>query len=188
MNHRDFLRLVVNDFIDTNSTTPLGLEMYTADILGAPFNLQIEPDNAIEFDLRLDLRFNVRIRELDYWTDEGILLIHFNAFIDVATVNASKLSLSLSPYYSQDVSNTVSITGGEILNQSPGLTLSVAIKLTSSDQDLVVSRGIWANGSSIYNSFVVLESGFAVAYYGAEVSLTTRYLVTNIRRAPTGDP
>ena len=188
MNPRDFLRLVGNDFIDTNSTTPLGLEMYTADILGAPFNLRIEPDNAIEFDLKLDLRFNVRIRELDYWTDEGILLIHFNTLIDIATVNASKLSLTLSPYYSEDVSNTVSITGGEILNQSPGLTSSVAIKLTSSDQDLVVSRGIWANGSSIYNSFVVLESGFAVAYFGAEVSLTTPYLVTNIRRAPTGDP
>ncbi len=178
----------MNEFIDTNSTTPLGLEMYTAGMLGAPFNLQIEPDNAIECGVTLDLNFIVRISGLDYWTNEGILLIHFNTFIDVATVNASKLSLSLSSRYNRDVNNTVNITGGEILNQTPGLTSSVAIKLTSNNQDLLVSKGIiWANSSSIYDSFVVLESGFAVTYFGTEVSLTTRYLVRNFRRAPTGE-
>ncbi len=196
MNHRDFLRLFENEFIDTTSTT--SLEMYTADMLGAPFNLQIQPDEAVEFVLRLSLSSYVGISAApDYWTDEGILLIHFTAFIDVATVNASKLSLShsYSYYYNQDIdaNNTVNITGGEILNQSPGLTLSVAIKLTSSDHDLLASKRICTggNGSSIYDCYLDTESGFATAYFGAEVYTTAnsyrRYTVNKIWREPTGE-
>ena len=186
MNPRDYLRMVVSEFIDTNSTTPLGLEMYTADMLGAPFNLQIEPDEAIECDLRTNLMFNVRITDPDYWTDERILLIHFTTFIDVATVNASKLSLSLN--HNQDANNTVNITGGEILNQSPGLTLSVAIRLTFSDQALLASKGIcmWNDGFNL-PCYVGIESGFAAGYFGVEVSPTTGNSVYNFWRAPTGN-
>ncbi len=192
MNPRDFLRLVENEFINTTSTT--SLEMYTADMLGAPFNLQIQPDEAIEFVLRLSLSSYVRIGAPDYWTDEGILLIHFNDFIDVTTVNASKLSLSRSSlyYYNWDANNFVNITGGEILNQSPGLTLSVAIKLTSNDHDLLASKRICTGGneSSIYDCFLNTESGFATAYFGAEVYPTANfggYTVNKIQRAPTGE-
>ncbi len=183
MNHRDFLRMVVNEFIDTNSTTPLGLEMYTADMLGAPFNLQIQPDDAIEFNVTLNLNTYIGIRYLDYWTDEGILLIHFTAFIDVATVNASKLSFSRN--YNRDANNTVNITGGKILNQSPGLTSSMAIRLTSSDQDLLDSKGI-CTGGFIYDCYLSIELGFATAYFGKEVIPNTGYSVNYIRRAPTG--
>ncbi len=184
MNHRDFLRMVVNKFIDTNSTTPLGLEMYTADMLGAPFNLQIEPDDAIEFNVTLNLYSSyIGIRYLDYWTDEGILLIHFTAFIDVATVNASKLSFFRN--YNRDANNTVNITGGKILNQSPGFTSSVAIRLTSSDQDLLDSKGI-CTGGFIYDCYLSIELGFATAYFGKEVIPNTGYSVNYIRRAPTG--
>ena len=189
MNPRDFLRMVVNEFIDTNSTTPLGLEMYTADMLEAPFNLRIEPDDPIEFDLRLNLNsYNIG-RYLDYWTDEGILLIHFYYFIDVATVNASKLSLSRSSYYQRDANNTVNITGGELLNQSPGLTLSVAIKLTSNDQALLASKGICTGdtGNSIRDCYLAVESGFAAAYFGPVVYSTRVYSVNKIRRAPIGE-
>ncbi len=187
MNHRDFLRLVVNEFIDTNSN--MTLEMYTADMLGAPFNHRIEPDNPIECDLRLDLRLNGRINGFDYWTDEGIILINFETFIDVATVNASKLSLSRSSYYyGRDASNTVNITGGEILNQSPGLTSSVAIRLTSNDHDLVMSKRICTggNGSSIYYCYLDKEPGFAILYNGVEVSFSYDQ-VSNIRRVHTGN-
>ena len=192
MNPRDFLRLFENEFIDTTSTT--SLEMYTADMLGAPFNLQIQPDEAVEFVLRLSLSSYVGISAApDYWTDEGILLIHFTAFIDVATVNASKLSLSRpSSYYQRDPNNTVNITGGEVLNQSPGLTLSVAIKLTSNDHDLLASKRI-CTGSSIYDCYLNTESGFATAYFGAEIYSTANYIfffgytVNKIQRAPTGE-
>ena len=186
MNPRDFLRMVVNEFIDTNSTMPLGLEMYTADMLAAPFNLRIEPDDPIEFDLRLNLNYNIGIRYLDYWTDEGILLIHFYFFIDVATVNPSKLLLSRN--YNRNVNNTVNITGGEILNQSPGLTVSVAIKLTSNDQDLLASKRICTGdtGNSIRDCYLAVESGFAAAYFGPEVSPTIRGANT-IQSAPTGE-
>ena len=197
MNPRDFLRLFENEFINTTSTTSLDLEMYTADMLGAPFNLQIQPDEAVEFVLRLSLSSYVQIRSSDYWTNEGILLIHFNNFIDVATVNASKLSLSRtsSYYYNRDASNTVNITGGEILNQSPGLTLSVAIRLTSNDHDLLSSKRICTGGneSSIYDCYIGTESGFATAYFGAEVYPTSNYIyfggytVNKIQRAPTGE-
>ncbi len=189
MNPRDRLRMVVNEFIDTNSTMPLGLEMYTADMLGAPFNFQIEPDDPFEFNVTLNLYYsNVGISAFDYWTDEGILLIHFNTFIDVATVNASKLSLSRN--YPRDVNNTVNITGGVILNQSPGLTLSVAIKLTSSDLARLMSRQICTgNGRFIYNCYLDTELGFSIAYFGAEVSsfFYYAYSVQKIRRAPTGE-
>ncbi len=190
MNPRDHLRMVVNEFIDTNSTMPLGLEMYTADMLGAPFNLRIEPDDVIEFNVTLNLYgFNNIIRYLDYWTDEGIILIHFYTFIDVATVNTNKLSLSRSSYYyNRDANNTVNITGGEVLNQSPGLTLSIAIKLTTSDQNLLASKGICTGdiGNSIRDCYLAVESGFAAAYFGPEVSPTIRGANT-IQSAPTGE-
>ncbi len=187
MNPRDFLTLIVKKFIDINSTTPLGLEMYTADMLGAPFNLRIEPDNPIECDLRLNLRFNVRITDPDYLIDEGILLIHFTTFIDVATVNTSKL-LSLSRNYYRDANNTVNITSGEVLNQSPGLTKTVAIRLTSSDQDLLASKGLCI-GNDGFNlpCYVGIESGYAAAYFGVEISPTTGNPVYNFWRNSTGD-
>ena len=184
MNPRDFLRLFENEFIDTTSTT--SLEMYTADMLGAPFNLQIQPDEAVEFVLRL-LSSSLGISAApDYWADEGIILIHFLAFIDVATVNASKLSFSRN--YPRDVNNTINITGGEILNQSPGLTLSVAIRLTSNDQALLVSKGICTGDirNSIRDCYLAVESGFAAAYFGPEVSPNT-YSVNTIWSAPTGE-
>ena len=183
MNPRDFLRLLSNKFIDTNSTTTVPLEMYTADMLGTPFNLRIEPDNPFEFDVRVILSSNVGVNDLDYWINDSILLIHFNAFIEVATVNASKLSLSLS--FNQDnANNTVNITNGEVLNHSPGLTSSVAIRLSSNDQDLLASKGICI---IIQDCYLGIEEGFAAAYFGEEVSPTTSYRVRNIRRAPTGE-
>ena len=48
MNPRDYLKLVVDEFINTTSTTT-PLEMYTADMFVVPFNLRIEPDDPIEF-------------------------------------------------------------------------------------------------------------------------------------------
>ncbi len=189
MNPRDHLKLILDEFIDTNSTTPLGLEMYTADMLGAPFNLRIEPENAIECDVRLSLSSYVGIIDTDYWIDEGILLIHIYSFIDVATVNPSKLSLSRNNY--RDASNTVNIMGGEILNRSPGLTSSVAIRLTASDQDLLTSKGICTGGNKSFNydCYLSIKSGFAAAYFGAEVYPTRYkgYTVNNIQRAPTGE-
>ena len=179
MNPRDYLRLVVNEFVNTTSTT-IPLEMYTADMIGAPFNLRIEPDDPIECDARLYL-YSVGITDIDYWTNEGILLIHFNTFIEVATVNVSKLSLSRNYY--QDANNTVNITSGEILNQSPGLTSSVAIRLTLTDLALVGSKGICTEGGSCR---LVAESGFAAAYYGRETFSTNNY-VNNFRSAPTGE-
>ncbi len=182
MNPRDFLRLLSNKFIDTNSTT-VRLEMYTADMLGAPFNLRIEPDNPFEFDVRVSLSSFVRVNDLDYWINDSILLIHFNAFIEVATVNASKLSLSLS-FNQNNANNTVNIKNGEVLNHSPGLTSSVAIRLTSNDQDLLASKGICI---IIQDCYLGIEEGFAAAYFGEKISPTTSYRVRNIRTAPTGE-
>ena len=182
MNPRDHLRMVMNEFIDTNSTMPLGLEIYTADMLGAPFNLRIEP---FEFDMRVSLSSFVGVNDLDYWINDSILLIHFNTFIDVATVNASKLSLSHN--YNRDANNTVNIMGGEILNQSPGLTLSVAIRLTSNDQDLLASKGICTAGNIIQDCYLGIKEGFAAGYFGVNVSTYTGYEVSNFRRVPTGE-
>ncbi len=183
MNPRDYLRLVVNEFINRNSTT-VPLEMYTKDMIGAPFNLRIEPDDPIECDARLYFYSEERIiNEIDYWTDEGILLIHFNTFIEVATVNVSKLSLSRNYY--QDANNSVNITSGEILNQSPGLTSSVAIRLTLTDLALVGSKGICTEGLG-GSCRLVAESGFAAAYYGRETFSINNY-VNNFRSAPTGE-
>ncbi|XP_064385332.1 uncharacterized protein LOC135334155 isoform X5 [Halichondria panicea] len=181
MNHRDYLKLVLDGFISTTSTTPL--EMYTADMLGAPFNLHIEPNDAIEFNVIMNFYSYVGITDLDYWIDEGILLIHFRTLIDVATVNPSKLSL----FRNYDRSNAVSITGGEVLNQSPGLARSVAIRLTSDDLDILACRGICTGNDLIFNQacYLGVESEFATGYFGVEVSPTTGYRVNNIRRAPT---
>ncbi len=185
MDPRDYLRLNLGDFINTTSTMPL--EMYTADMLGDPFDLRIEPYDAIECDviLRLYRDYFDYHYKIDYWMDEGILMIHVNTLIDVATVNASKLSLSRN-YYNPDANNIVNITGGEVLNQSPGLTSSVAIKLTSSDQDLLASKGLCR-----YNlvCFMTIKSGFAATHYGLKVRSPRpyAYAVSNLGRAPTGN-
>ncbi len=189
MNPRDHLKLVVDEFINDNttSTMPLGLEMYTADMFVVPFNLRIEPDDPIEFDVIVNLNSYAGITDIDYWTDEGILLIHFDTFIEVATVDASKLSLSaISRNNNLD---TVNITSGEILNQSPSLARSVGIKLTLSDLALLASKGICTGGnrSFVQDCYLGVQSGFAAAYHGASVSPNNGHQVNNFRRALTGE-
>ncbi len=187
MNPRDYFKLVVDEFINATSTMPLGLEMYTADMLGAPFNLRIEPDDPIEFDVSdEDLHpIYAEITDTDYWTDEGILLIHFNTFIEVATVNVSKLSLYRNN--NRDANNTVNITSGEILNQSPSLARSVGIKLTLSDLALLASKGICTESNrSFVQCRYQIQSGFA-AYFGERVFRSRDGYVNNFRRALTGE-
>ena len=186
MNPRDYLKLVVDEFINTTSTTT-PLEMYTADMFVVPFNLRIEPDDPIECDVRKNLYSNARVTDTDYWTDEGILLIHFNTFIEVATVDVSKLSLSRNYY--QDANNTVNITSGEILNQSPSLARSVGIKLTLSDLALLASKGICtgSNKSLIQDCYLSIQSGFAALYHGVSVSPSTGYSANTFQRALTGE-
>ncbi len=176
----------MDEFINaTSTTTPL--EMYTADMFVVPFNLRIEPDDPIEFDVIVDFNSYVGITDTDYWTDEGILLIHFSTFIVVATVNASKLSLSRNYY--QDANNTVIIKSGEIWNQSPSLARYVGIKLTLSDLALLASKGICtgSNKSFIQDCYLGVQSGFAAAYHGASVSPSTGHQVNNFQSALTGE-
>ncbi len=56
MDPRDYLRLNLGKFINTTSTMPL--EMYTAEMLGDPFDLRIEPYDAIECDVILRLYYS----------------------------------------------------------------------------------------------------------------------------------
>ncbi len=179
MNSRDYFRLLSNKFINITSTT-VSLEMYNADNMFVyPFNLRIEPDDAIQCDVILHLT-NLKIHEIDYWINEGILLILVNTLLDVATVNVSKLLLH------RDANNTavnVNIMSGEILNQSPGLTSSVAIRLTLTDQDLLVSKGICTYDQAC---FISIKSGFAATHYGQEVRSFDGYPVYNRGTAPTG--
>ncbi len=190
MNPRDYFKLVVDEFINTSTTsTTTPLEMYTADMFVVPFNLRIQPDDPIEFEAIVDLYSYAGITHTDYWTDEGIVLIHFNTFIEVATVNVSKLSLSLSRSNNRDANNTVNITSGEILNQSPSQARSVGIKLTLSDLALLASKGICteSNRSFIQDCYLLIKSGFAAAYHGASVYPRTGYRVNNFQRALTGE-
>ncbi len=114
-------------------------------------------------------------------------MIHFTSFIEVATVNVSKLSLSRNN--NQDANNTVNITSGEILNQSPSLARSVGIKLTLSDLALLASKGICTGGnkSFIQDCYLDIKSGFAATYHGGSVSPSTGRQVNNFQRALTGE-
>ncbi len=187
MDPRDYLRMVSVEFINATSTdatsTNIGLEMYTSSTLEAPFYVRIEPNDTFQCDATLNLGGgSVGIYSPDYWINEEIILIHFNRLIDVATVNASKLSLSRTRVgYDQYGNNTVNITGGEILNESPGLTQSVAIRLTSSDQALLVSKGICTAGGRnfIRDCYLTLEEGFAASYYGEESYYSGSYSVSD---------
>ena len=184
MNPRDYFKLVVDEFINTTSTTT-PLEMYTADMFVVPFNLRIEPDDPIEFDVGKNLYSYAWIADVDYWTDEGILLIHFSTFIEFATVDVSKLSLSA------DANNTVNITSGETLNQSSSLAGSVGIKLTLSDIALLASKGICTGGnkSLIQACYLGVQSGFVATYHGGSVSPSRSigYRVNNFQKALTGE-
>ena len=192
MDPRDYLRMVSVEFINATSTnatsTNIGLEMYTSAALEAPFYVRIEPNNTFQCDATLNLRGSVGITySPDYWINEEIIVIHFNILIDVATVNASKLSLSRD-YYDQYGNNTVNITGGEILNESPGLALSVAIRMTSSDRALLASKGICvASGVDfIQDCYLSLEGGFTASYFGEKSSYFRGYSVSNFgSRAPS---
>ncbi len=194
MDPRDYLRMVSDQFInatstDATSTNNIGLEMYTSAALEAPFYVRIEPNDTFQCDTTLNLGGSVGISYLpDYWINEEIILIHFNRLIDVATVNASKLSLSRIRY-DQYGNNTVNITGAEILNESPGVALSVAIRITSSDRALLASKGICVAGGVdfIQDCYLILEEGFTASYFGEEGSyFRGGYSVSNFgSRAPS---
>ncbi len=191
MDPRDYLRMVSVEFINTTSasatSTNIALEMYTVAALEAPFYVQIEPNDTFQCDVTLNFRSSVHIIYFDYWINEEIVIIHFNLLIDVTTVNASKLSLSRESY-DQYGNNTVNITGGEILNESPGLTQSVAIRLTSSDRALLTSKGICTAGGVdfIQDCYLSLEGGFTASYFGEESSYFSGYPVSNFgSRAPS---
>ncbi len=172
INPRDYLRMVSDEFINATSTTPIRIEVYTADTLGYPFNLRIEPNDTIESSVSLNTYSYVGVNNLDYWIDEGIFMIHFNALIDVDTIDTSTLSLS-SSRYDEYGNNTVNITGAEVLNEGPGLASSVGIRITSSDRALLASKGICVSGGvdDIQDCFISLEEGFAVSHFGEELDI-----------------
>ncbi len=185
MNHRDYLRMIMDEFINATSTMPVRVEMYTVDTLGDPFNLRIESNDTVECTVFLNTYSYVGVNDLDYWIDEGIILIHLNALVDVDTVNISMLSLSSSRSDGNE-NNTLILTSAEILNESPGLALTVGIRMTSSDRALLASRGICTAGGvdSILDCFVSLEEGFAASHFGEESSDTSGLSVSNYRRTP----
>ena len=185
MNHRDYQRMIMDEFINATSTTPVRLEMYTADTLGTPFNLRIESNDTVECTVFLNTYSYVGVNDFDYWIDEGIILIHLNVLVDVDTVNISMLSLSSSRSDGNE-NNTLILTSAEILNESPGLALTVGIRMTSSDRALLASRGICTAGGvdSILDCFVSLEEGFAASHFGEESSDTSGLSVSNYRRTP----
>ncbi len=83
---------------------------------------------------------------MDYWINEGIILFHFCALMDVETFDLSREILVSSSRSDRNENNTLVLTSAEILNESPGLALSVGIRMTSSDQALLASRGICVAG------------------------------------------
>ena len=188
MDPRDYLRMISDKFINTTSanatSTNIALEMYTAAALEAPFYVRIEPNDTVQCDVILNLGgsqfVGISYSPADYWINEDIIVIHFTSLIDVATVNASKLSLSRGGY-DQYGNNIVNIAGGEILNESPGLTQSVAIRLTSSDRALLASKRICTAGGRnfIRDCYFTLEEGFAASYYGEESSYFGTYPVSD---------
>ena len=183
MNPRDYFRLVSDEFLDTTLET-IPLEMYTADMLGAPFNIRIESNDTVECDLIWNRYSFVGINELDYLADEGIILLHLNTLIDVSTVDPNMLSLSRDSF--RDTNNTINMTDSEVLNLSPGLTTTIAIQLTLSDREVVASKEICTRLDN-QDCYLVIESGFAAAYFGEEVSPNSGYQINNIQRAPTGE-
>ena len=186
MNPRDYLRMITDEFINATSTMPVRLEMYTVDTLGAPFNLRIESNDTVECAVILNLYSYVVINDLDYWINEGIILIHFSALMDVDTVNISMLSLSSSRSDRNEI-NTLVLTNAEILNNSPGLVLTVGIRMTSTDRALLASRGICVAGDVdfIQDCFISLEEGFAASYFGVENSDSSRFSFNNYWTTPS---
>ncbi len=182
LNSRDFLRMVSDEFINATSTTPIRMEVYTADTLGYPFDLRIEPNDTIECALSLDSYSFVGINDLDYWIDEGIIMIHFNVLIDIDTVDTSKILMS-SFYDGEHGNNTVNIMGAEVLNEGPGLTSSVGIRMTSSDRALLASNGICVSGGG-QDCVLSLEEGFAVSHFGEEIGERNGFLIFNFMTTP----
>ncbi len=171
MNPRDYLRMITDEFINATSTKPVRLEMYTVDTLAAPFNLRIESNDTVECDLILNTYSYVGVNDFDYWINEGIILVHFSVLVDVDTVNISMLSLSSSRSDGiRNENNTLVLTSAEILNDSPGLALTVGIRMTSSDRALLASRGICTAGDVdfIQDCFIALEEGFAASHFREE--------------------
>ena len=184
LNARDYLRMVSDEFVNTTSTTPIRIEVYTADTLGYPFNLRIEPNDTIESFVDLQTYSYLGANNIDYWVDEGIIMIHFNALIDVDTVDISMISLS-SFYRDEHGNNTVNITGAVVLNEGPGLTQSVGIRITSSDRALLASKGICVLVDIyIQDCFISFEEGFAVSHFGEEVGQMNGFSVVSFMTTP----
>ena len=173
MNPRDYLRMITDEFINATSTMRVPMEMYTVDTLAAPLDIQIQSNDTFSCDFFRNTYSYISINEIDYWIDDRIILIHFGALMDVSSVDLSvELALS-SVRQSQDGNNTVVLTGVEVLNESPGLAQSVAIRISTSDRALLVSKGICVRDfdaeSRIQDCYLNLEEGFLTSHFEREL-------------------
>ncbi len=173
MNPRDYLRMITDEFINATSTTRVPMEMYTVDTLAAPLDIQIQSNDTFSCNFFRNTYSYISINEIDYWIDDRIILIHFGAIMDVSSVDLS-LELSLSSVrQSQDGNNTVVLSGVEVLNESPGLAQSVAIRISTSDRALLVSKGICVRDfdaeSRIQDCYLNLEEGFLTSHFEGEL-------------------
>ncbi len=184
MNPRDYLRMITDEFINATSTTLVPMEMYTVDTLAAPLDIQIQPNDTFSCNFNRNKFSYTSINEIDYWIDNGIILIHFNAIMDISSVDLS-LEVSLSSVrQSQDGNNTVVLTGVEVLNESPGLAQSVAIRISASDRALLVSRGLCIVGSGteprIQDCYLNIPEGFLTSHFEEEIT-SFSYPIYNYR-------
>ena len=114
------------------------------------------------------------ISEISFDTEDGILLLHFTAFVRVSTFNLTDLRLATTSY-DLNVNNSHYLTGGDILSvsETDDLAIDFAIQLLDSDRLELQRKGICVD----YNdcNFHWPES-FVESFSGVHIEAGNYYL------------
>ena len=168
---RDFLAFIQIGFADAQDG-PTALFVYTIDTAseyGFPFE-EITADSPLNCTYYISNNA-FGLDDIIYFVEEGILLFHFQTFINASSLNLSVLELS-STYYNQRTSNnTLNVTNGELLTQpANGLVIYAAVRLTTTDRMLLQDNDICINRT---NCIIYWSQDFAISYHGYPIQDNT---------------
>ena len=161
---RDFLAFIQIGFADTQDGPP-AVFVYTIDT-ASEYGFPLE---VITADDSLNCTYSIYnkafgLNDLKYYVEEGILVFHFETFINASSFNLLVLELSSTYYDHQSPNNTFIVTEGELLTQPvDGLMITAAVRLTTTDRMFLENNGICTNRT---NCIIYWSQDFAISYHG----------------------
>ena len=171
---RDYYQYIMAGF----ATYPYpDLLMYTIeDSISGDFQIQpIAENEAINVTENNDPFGYIGFRDITLDVANGILLIHFNTFIQLPSLNLSWIQLGAS--FNRLPENSFNLTGGRVLTMADQLSPDVVIQLSDGDRTQLENKGIC---STPQNCMIFYSIDLAVAFDGRPLSPTYGWHITRL--------